>query len=129
MYFDEALWRRLIEFAKEYEPHGEVTVTDWRMRPGTNEVALDDYMLAWENWSDDDRSRPPAFVMVRHDRAMSLLMVTEYWVDVGGPYPYADLYTYSLFSNRELGSDIRRFLADASAASQWNMATDVLKAA
>ena len=42
-----------------------------------------------------------------------MCMVTDYWTRVGGPSLYHDSYTYSLFSDRDVGPEVAAALAVA----------------
>src|SRR6185295_20404417 len=94
--------------------------------PEAKGLALADYISSWNQLPKDDR-KPPPFVMVRDNGSLKFLMVTEYWKNVGGPYPYADSYTYSVFSNLDLSGDIRSFLSKSPEAAGWRIASEVLQ--
>lgn len=117
MVFDEGLWRRLVAYVAQYDLQATVTVTE--KNPYKDQIPLDDYLRHWEQ---GERDGPPPFVVARKGETVVLAMVTEYWNTTGGPYPYHDSYTYSLFSDRDLSADVPRFLSEAAEASRWKMA-------
>lgn len=116
MYFDEALWRALIEFVLAYEP-GDVTVMRDLKRAEASEIPLAAYLAEWEARAQDDRDPPPA-MLLRVGGALRLCIVTDYWTQVGGPMPYHDSYTYSVFTDRDIGTELPGLLA---AADRWTV--------
>lgn len=116
MYFDQALWRRLVEFAEQLGPEVRVVPAE-----GQPEMTVEAFIDTWQGVPDVERD-PPAFVLVREGPTLRLLMATEYWARVGGPPRYHDSFTYSLFSNADLGGRVREFLAGAPGAGDWKMA-------
>ena len=124
-YFDEGLWRCLLDFVGNYDQQASVTVTDWRGRPSKDEAPLGVYVREWNDRRPEDRSWPAAYVYVRKEGKVELLMATEYWTLVGGPYPYSDSYTYSLYSNSDIGNDLCQFLQSSSCAGNWNISREV----
>src|SRR5215470_17769015 len=66
MYFDEALWRRLIEFIKETVPEASISIVDDYCNPEANGVPLRDYLTSWSKLDETERC-PPAFVMAKRD--------------------------------------------------------------
>jgi len=117
-YFDEALWRRLLEFASGAEPGAQVGIIP---RDGANEVDAGDFRAA--NTLIED---PPPFVLVRVNGKLLLCMETEYWTQTGAPWPYHDSYTYAIWSNEDLSARVVRFLREADASASWNIASGVL---
>ncbi len=129
MYFDEALWTRLLAFAETFAPGADVCVVDRpfsRPRRGepkpTDEMTLDAYRVAQQGLSE--RS-PAEFVIVRVGDQVRLLIATEFWNEIGGPAPYADSYTYAVFSHDDLAGRLTQFLAFADAAEGWRLASEV----
>src|SRR5258706_616694 len=109
-YFDEALWKRLVEFVVEHFPKSSISVIEEHKNPEEKGAWLGDYMTSWNQRAETERDRSPAFLLAKDDGNLQLFMTTEYWTDVGGPYPYHDSYTYSIFSNVDLSSAIRSYL-------------------
>jgi len=119
MYFDEALWRALFEFARETAP------PDAQFRIGAcdhaKEMDAADFLAA--NASIED---PPALLLVRANGTLVLCIETEYWTQAGGPWPYHDSYTYAIWSNDDVCARVIRFLREADASASWDIASDVL---
>jgi hypothetical protein len=122
MYFDEALWRRLIDFALHFSPGSYLTAI-------VGERAFDwiSFISDWENSTASNRE-PPAYVQVFADGKFVLCMATEYWTRVGGPMPYHDSYTYSFFSAEDLSRRIMQHLREAIDADAWNLASQAIRA-
>jgi hypothetical protein len=118
MYFDEALWRQLLEFARETAPGARVEIVASR---GLTEMDADDFLAA-----NASLQEPPAFLFVRANGALSLCIETEYWVRGGGPWPYHDSYTYAIWSSDDVSAHVIRFLREADASASWAIASDVL---
>ncbi len=119
MYFDELLWKRLIECVSHLGGTNlDVQVVKCE---GDVEVPLDAFMSAWAELEDLDRE-PPLFILARKGQELVLCVATEYWTRIGGPQPYADSYTYSIFSRDDVSAKVRKFLADAEASELWDMA-------
>ncbi len=127
MYFDEALWRVLAQFVSGYIPNADVLVTAKFQDIGRKAKPILSFMEEWQSTSEDDRS-PPAFLAVSVDGALRLGMLREYWNHVGGPEPYSDSYTYSIFSDRDLSSEIMTAIRAAPDASRWEIDANVIQA-
>ena len=114
MYFDEALWRAVADFAGRYDPAGKVTVlldfaeyrhalaapgriaSLWRRLTGAPTPprrplpdALDGETSLAEflaGWLAEpaDDRSPPPVVLVRRPGALGLCVVAEYWSQIGG---------------------------------------------
>jgi len=131
MYFDKALWQRLLEFAATFGPALCVRVID-RPWDGTrhgepkeaDELPLEVFRTARRASTADDQD-PAEYVMVRDGDNLVLCIATEFWTQVGGPRPYSDSYTYSIFSKEELAPRVRHFLAAATESSGWRLAEEV----
>ncbi len=127
MYFDEALWKALVQFVSGYAPDSDVSVTAEFKDVGRKAKPIVSFMEEWQSTSEDDRS-PPAFLAVKVDGALRLAMLREYWNQVGGPQPYADSYTYSIFSDRDLADEIMSTIRIAPDASRWEIDANVIRA-
>lgn len=114
MYFDEALWRGVADFAGQYDPAGQVTVlldfaeyqhalpapgriaSLWGRltgapispRPPLPEAMDGETPLAefLEGWLAEpaDDRSPPPVVLVRRSGELVLCVVAEYWSQIGG---------------------------------------------
>jgi hypothetical protein len=116
MFFDEPLWRTLIDFIASSGE--EVVVLEDVGTTVTVDSPLDRFMRGWSRVDPEDVS-PPWAILVRSQGVLKLAMVTERWFAVGGPMPYADSYTYSLYADCELSKAVLAFLSQAPAASRW----------
>lgn len=138
MYFDEALWRRLLQFAEQFGSEYRVGIIDrdWSMGAvnrdwesgradeptEADEISVDAFLAAWSRMSERD---PPEYIMVRGKRGLVMCIATEYWTQVGGPRPYADSYTYSLFSKSFINALAVRFVLSAEEAQGWAIAQPI----
>ncbi len=114
MYFDEALWRGVVNFAGQYDPSGEVTVlldfaeyqhalrapgriaSFWRRltgAPASPRPPLPDALGGeiplvefLEGWLAEpaDDRSPPPVVLVRRSGDLVLCVAAEYWNQIGG---------------------------------------------
>ncbi len=123
MFFDEALWRRLLAFAAQFAPGLRLAILPTQ---NGKEMPPEDFLAAWDK-QDADAREPPA-ILARDARQSPVLYIEpEYWTRVGGPMPYHDSYTYSIYSSGDLGDRVMRFLTEAEAARGWELSTVVLK--
>jgi hypothetical protein len=123
MHFDDALWLCLLEFAVRFAPGARVKIVG---EGDGKETAIEEFLSGWK--TSEDRE-PPACILVREHESLALCVATEYWKQVGGPWPYHDSYTYSAFSNEDLSERLIEFLRDAEAAAGWDISPDVLQPA
>lgn len=117
MYFDENLWKRLIGFAQGLDASVLFSVIE---EGSSDEKNLDVFMSQWSNSADPYRD-PPPFVILRDRRGTGLLIATEYWTRVGGPPPYADSYTYSIYSRESIEQRAVSFLLDGDRKHLWDL--------
>jgi hypothetical protein len=135
MYFDEPLWCRLLEFALGFGTGHEVGIIDrgrgvdrdWQARTAreperADEIGAETFLSAW-NASNDPYRDPPEYIVVRQNGNLVLCIVTEYWTQAGGPAPYADSYTYSIFSKNDVAGTVTKFLQEADMAQGWELST------
>lgn len=125
MVFDEALWRALCDFLVR-QTLGEVFVGPAPDDLGREEWSLAAFLRDWDATPADDRG-PPGLLIVRSGADLRLCVVTEYWAQVGGPWPYADSYTYAVFSAQDLSIALPAFLRDRS-GGQWLLSDEILTA-
>ena len=121
MYFDQRLWLSLLDFAKRSAPSVRIGIS----RGGAKKVELDAFFSGWMSLPQEDRE-PPPLVFVENETAPTLIIETEYWKNVGGPMPYHDSYTYSLYSSAPLSDAVMKHLADAN-DGQWNLAPQPIR--
>ena len=126
MHLDDALWICLLHFMQSQATNAYATVARKADHLGQHETGIDTYLAEWNAQSPDDH-QPAEVVVVRNGGAPTHVLVTEFWVNIGGPYPYADSYTYSIYSDDDLSVELPAFLAERC-AGRWNQATEVLLA-
>jgi len=115
MVFDRDLWRALADFVGVGA--GQVTVLP---RFGDlKERALADTVQAMDLAAPTDWD-PPWALLRRRDGRLDLAMVTDDWSGVGGPAPYHDSLTYSVYADRDLGEAILAWL-DAWGSAHWRL--------
>jgi hypothetical protein len=121
-YFDKLLWRCLVRYV--VGQGGQVTVLNqWRDK---DEVPIDEFLEAWDQIDPQDQE-PPWVLLVRIEGRLTLSMVTEYWCLAGGPDPYHDSYTYSLFSDRDVSEEVVLAIKGNPAASRWLLQEEVIR--
>jgi hypothetical protein len=135
-YFDKLLWRRLLEFAETF---GVVSIIDrpWRGPSAPNRdwqrgkakqptfadgCPIESFLERW------DEEYPPELILGWSGGNLALCIVTEYWIQIGGPRPYADSFTYSIYSRDELSQRASNFLRTSPNAVGWSLSPDVLYA-
>lgn len=127
LYFEEPLWRSLVAFVRSHDPAGSVTVISSLYPKPTKEVPLADFLDAWERTTEDDRDAPAA-VILRSAGRLTLYLQREYWDRLGGPTPYHDSHTFSIFSEVDLSRKIMAHLANDPNAPRWDLAAEPLPA-
>jgi hypothetical protein len=119
MHFDELLWRTLADYVRAFVPGAriEVVTKDGRSdRP----VSLDRFLEEWNGVAVDGREPPPLLLAIS-DGGLRLCMATEYWCNAGGPRPYHDSYTYSLYADRDLQGEVLAQLDQAEGRERWRI--------
>ena len=71
MYFDQELWRSLVDFARRFDPDARTSVIGEGEK---DETSLEAFMAEWDESTDP---YPPPFIIVRDQRDISLLIATE----------------------------------------------------
>ena len=137
MFFDEALFLRLLDYALKVSDGGTVEVFEEAAttRPkgllarflGRDERTqkartLDDFLQGWSVTPSDEKE-PPSRVLVLKSGSTTLCIATEFWTRVGGPPEYHDSYTYSVFSREDRSDELRQFLTASPEADMWSFAT------
>lgn len=135
-YFDRSVWACVLAFAQTF---GVATIVDrawggpgtpnrdWRSGKAKQPVVADQRALETflENW---DEAYPPEIILVWRDDTLVLAIVTEYWAQTGGPRPYADSFTYSIYSDDPLSERVAAFLGASPQASGWSISPEILLA-
>jgi len=115
MYFDLSLWEHILEFASKFGENVSIVQLN-----GESEVKPDTVIEALREMEEVDQE-PPEFILLRHGQELVLCIATEYWAHIGGPMPYHDSYTYSLFSKHNITENVRTFLTEAAASQDWEI--------
>lgn len=115
MFFDEALWLSLLDYALTISQDIRICV-DHKQE---NISLLDFYLGQWLPVSDDDKD-PPQSIMVYEADQLTVMIDTEYWCRVGGPSPYHDSYTYAIYSTRPLNLAVMEHLTQANTGG-WDL--------
>lgn len=123
MHFEEPLWRVLAEFVQSKVPEGVVEVTTEQ----GESLPMDWFLSEWRRTAAGERE-PPPLLTAWSDFRPTVCMVTDYWTRAGGPQPYHDSYTYSLYSNRDLGDEVMSSLTRTPSRSRWALAAEALAA-
>ena len=125
MVFDEALWRSLTGYATATSSRSNLTVVEHLKRGSVVEIPLERFLQQWTALPEDQKS-PPQALIARSGGGLTLCMVTDYWCNVGGPMPYHDSYTYSIYTKDRVDRDVTEFLKQAPDRNRWHFAPDVL---
>lgn len=125
-HLDEPLWMCILEFMRAQAEGSILSVARKAEHLGRHEIGIDVYLAEWTAQASDERD-PAEALVIRGADGLTHLLLTEFWVSVGGPFPYHDTYTYSVFSKRDLSAALPAFLAERC-AGRWNQATEVLLA-
>lgn len=120
MVFDAPLCRRMLEFVDTYA--ADVEVQPKRGQPSKTTSA--DFIATLMTQDVYDQA-PPALVLARQASQLVLCLASEEWAQVGGPEPYHDSYTYSVFTHEDIGGCLIAFLAAGNGADGWSLSPEV----
>jgi hypothetical protein len=84
------------------------------------EMPLDVFLREWKNTSDDDKE-PPLYIFIKRDKQILACLITEFWFLVGGPYPYADSYTYSILTHIDISGELLNFIKENNIPKKWEI--------
>ena len=98
--FDAELFRHLLTAAAAQMQHDEALI---QFNPQAPHPFTPDLI----------QEEMPDLVVWRRDRIPVLLGAAEHWYRIGGPEPYHDSYTLSLFGTDKTVKDLARTLQDA----------------
>lgn len=127
MFFDEDLWVALVAFVSAQDTSATLSTVDNWDHIGRKERPLVDFTRVWETTAYDDKC-PPEAIVSRNGPTLGTCMLFEGWFLFGGVCPYADSYTHSLFSNRDLSEEILAFLRGHPDAARWTLEAFVRRA-
>jgi hypothetical protein len=118
MYFDAALWLCLFDFACSFAPGADVRIGKMALTPEA-------FLRNWQASDDPD----PEPIEVRQQGELVLYVAPEFWANIGGPAPYADSYTYAVFSREDLAGRLMAHLRDGDTDHRWMLASQAMPAA
>jgi len=117
MYFDTALWLCLFDFARNFSPGAEVRI-------GKTALAPEAFLRNWQASDDPD----PEPIAVRQQGELVLFVAPEFWANIGGLAPYADSYTYAVFSREDVSGPLMAHLRDGDTDHRWMLGNDAIPA-
>jgi hypothetical protein len=125
--FDEKLWQCIIKYAGIRFERAEFfafnTREDFEKSMGETLSEFQKHFCAVPY----HEKFPPYAVEAKLGGATVLVIVLEPYLLVGGPYPYGDSITYSIFSKEKIADDLVTFIVSHNASRQWNISEDILQ--
>ena len=108
---DAGLKRTALVFSPDFCGHAAV---EWRYVKGYMREVVDEIIQCCRSsvevkWDRDKSDDAPLRVLFETDGELRCIMLTEFWCNVGGPFPYSDSYTFSFFTRTD--SDDRMIVA------------------
>lgn len=125
MFFDVPLYNAVLQFAETFEEGAEVSVSEWvgSSRMHISRTLAEFRATVAPKTREDD---PGSQIFVRKNGEAILFVDTEFWTQLGGPMPYHDSYTYSLYSREAVGDRLRQFLSTHNDSSGWDIVAEVI---
>jgi hypothetical protein len=108
IYFDTELFLGLVTEVFRTIPHDRMAITMWEGNAFDSVEAL---AQSYCGMAQDDRD-PPARVRLFRGADMVCLVETEFWAYCGGPWPYHDSYTVSLYTAEDRSPELRAVCED-----------------
>lgn len=124
MYYDEQLWLCLLAFAKTYG--AELRIVGLGPKREYDELPVDEFLRSLKSPNPGSDS-PPWAILASEGGALKIGIVTDYWADAGGPQPYSDSYTYSIYSEREVAEEVLTHLRAANSSGRWSLDLPVIQ--
>jgi hypothetical protein len=121
MFFDVPLYSALLHFAETFEDGVRVAI---RLGAMPQEITLEEFRHSGAPKTREDE--PALSALVRSGENLLMWIETERWASVGGPMPYHDSYTYSLYTRDDVSDRARSFLAARTDSDGWNLAPDMI---
>jgi len=109
-FFDEEVWHRLASYIKNLLANGDQIRVFKRI--GSPEESLDSFVEGLSRLDPLDKEPPELIEVWNGTGDLIFVVYTEFWVHVGGPAPYADSYTYSLYCKDPQDNSIRAWMID-----------------
>lgn len=123
MFHDAALWRAIVAFVRDFEGGGEVSVCrDVRRRSAM--ISLAEYQSEMDAFTPEDESDAPrtGALFLRQKGSLRLYVEPENWSAIGGPAPYHDSCTYSIYADKDITAELVSRLKESPGASGWRFA-------
>lgn len=123
MFHDAALWRAIVAFVRDFEEGGETSVSrDVGRR--SEMISLAEYVSEMDAFAPEHEGDAPRGEALFHWREGSLRLYVEpeNWFAVGGPSPYQDSRTYSLYADKDITAELVTYLKASPGASGWRFA-------
>jgi len=123
MFHDAALWRAIVAFVRDFEGGGEISVRR-DVRGRSEMISLAEYVSEMDAFvPEHEGDAPQAEAMfLRREGSLRLYVEPEDWFAVGGPSPYHDSCTYSLYADRDITAELVAHLRGSPGASGWRFA-------
>jgi len=123
MYFDEQLWLCLLGFIKKYG--AEIKVIGLGFKRENEELPINEFIKSWNALNSEDKN-PPWAMLVSEGNTLKISLVTEYWAEVGGPQPYSDSYTYSIYSEQDVAEKVLDYIKTSNTSERWSLDLPVI---
>lgn len=104
MYFDTSLFLHLVPTLCQTIGFDSVAI---RITEGNCLHSFDDLARHYDGLEEPEHEPPDRIDLLRSGVLVGVVE-TEFWTMVGGPFPYHDSYTLSLYTERDRSSDLQR---------------------
>jgi hypothetical protein len=123
MFHDAALWQAIIAFVRDFEGGGEISVRR-DVRGRSEMISLAEYVSEIDASVPEDEGDPPraGAMFLWQKGSLRLYVEPENWFAVGGPAPYHDSFTYSIYAERDITAELVKRLKESPDASGWRFA-------
>ena len=123
MFHDAALWRGIVDFVRDFEGGGEISV---RCDVGgrSEMISLAQYVSAMDAFIPEDEGDAPqaGALFLWQKGSLRLYVEPENWFAIGGPAPYHDSCTYSIYADKDITAELVSHLKGSPGASGWRFA-------
>jgi len=102
MVFDKELYLKILEACIEAFDTTDLWI---HYSPALTLHAIDALHVLYSSGSTDD-DEPPESVRLSKGKDPVAFIATEFWTQVGGPWPYHDSYTYSIYTADDHSDDL-----------------------
>jgi hypothetical protein len=105
IYFDSSLYGKLVNIISNVAPSNSIRVVPERKEPA-REVHNAEEICELFNEIPRVRQKPFYRLLFMNDSLVVAVLESEPWAQVGGPLPYHDSYTLSLFTASDLSQEL-----------------------